>query len=592
MSTLQIDLYDVKNDRRLWVSLRDNLPIQDLIQKLVIDLELPQGEYELRKEETKKVLPLDSTLKKEGIQDEDLLRLQKKKKVPPVVPIPIIPPGKVSADSSVESPEEITGKTKPAKKAGEKEQFMPEKEKAPPKPPKGERLPPPPPRPHRPHPGPKGPHGFWHRPFPQPRFLRWIPMNFWFYFRPIIILVILLIMILCYLVGLCVCRKSTTVDIPDAIPMPNAMTDEQAMEESEITSYDEATFTFEDPNLYDAYSSGEALVEADEEVELYDYEGIFEAVSWLNVTLMVTSPENDPGTELVFIPIAMNESADPVRGYHSIYLKEVNSGEEYYGRVKSGSGTIEIYNYGPSKEGWTKINLKEISFYESNKGCAYYTAYIALNINEPPFDNLDLRKALLYGFDAESFFETSGYTNYQMAQSFIPPNILDMYSIPMSAMNTPYYDLTKAQSYLQAAESAGVLADKDILWIYYCGECTGMDWEAAEILNVYARTLGLYGESIEEEYETHFYTPMEGSERPLSLATLGHTNFYSFINYAIKNGSFTFPDEGLGQVRSLLEKYAHEEDLGQQQKYIKEIERLVVEEYAVVIPVYYFEFCN
>ena len=121
MATLQIDLYDVKNDRRLWVSLRDNLPIQDLIQKLVIDLELPQGVYELREEESKKILPLDSTLKKEGIQDEDLLRLQKKKKVPPVVPIPIIPPGKVSADSGAESPEEITGKTKPAKKVEEKE---------------------------------------------------------------------------------------------------------------------------------------------------------------------------------------------------------------------------------------------------------------------------------------------------------------------------------------------------------------------------------------------------------------------------------------------------------------------------------------
>jgi hypothetical protein len=101
MAILQIDLFDQTNNRRIWVSLRDNLPILDLIQKLVSDLELKQGEYELLDEDSGRKLSEEATLKEEGVEDEQLLRLRKKKKIPVIVPIPIIPPGKVSAETQV-----------------------------------------------------------------------------------------------------------------------------------------------------------------------------------------------------------------------------------------------------------------------------------------------------------------------------------------------------------------------------------------------------------------------------------------------------------------------------------------------------------
>ena len=205
MATLQIDLHDVVNNRRLWVSLRDNLPVRDLIQKLVSDLELPQGEYQLAHGESKKMLPLDATLKEQNIQNEQKLRIQKKKKGPAVVPIPIAQPSKVSADSK----ETTTDMETPADADVESKAGSESTRKLPPKGKSSEtRMPPPPPPPHHARPG--KPDGFWHRPLSQPRFLNWIPSSLWFYMRPMIIFTILLIMILCYLMGLCVCRNQKT----------------------------------------------------------------------------------------------------------------------------------------------------------------------------------------------------------------------------------------------------------------------------------------------------------------------------------------------------------------------------------------------
>ena len=213
MSTLQIDLIDRFNKRRIWVSLRDNLPVQDLIQKLVIDLELPQGVYELSVEETGKTLPLDSTLKKEGIADGSQLSLRKKRKGAAVIPVPIMTGGKDSADRSPENSGEKPA-DQPIEKPVDKAKGRTPKGTKPPKqqPPRGK----PAQEAFRPpvgsgdQPGKSGlTINFWHRPFPQPHFLRWIPVSLWFYIRPIIIIFILLVMITCYIVGLCVCRTKS-----------------------------------------------------------------------------------------------------------------------------------------------------------------------------------------------------------------------------------------------------------------------------------------------------------------------------------------------------------------------------------------------
>ena len=207
MSTLQIDLMDRFNKRRIWVSLRDNLPVQDLIQKLVIDLELPQGVYELTVEETGKTLPLDSTLKKEGIADGSQLSLRKKRKGAAVIPVPIMAGGKDSTgrspDSSGEKPAD-----QPVEKPVDKAKGRTPKGTKPPKqqPPKGkpaqEAFRPPVGKDHQ---APK--QNNWHRPLPQPPILKWIPVSLWFYVRPIILIFILLTMFICYFFGLCVCRN-------------------------------------------------------------------------------------------------------------------------------------------------------------------------------------------------------------------------------------------------------------------------------------------------------------------------------------------------------------------------------------------------
>ena len=214
MSTLQINLLDGINKRRLWVTLRDNLPVQDLIQKLVTDLELPQGEYELSEEESGKKIPLDWTLKKQGVQDKSNLRLQKKRKTPTVIPVPINPGGKISAESPPEGKSQDKKGKKPDKsRSAPPKAGKPAKEKSPDETGKPHRGKYPqeqyrPPADHGHQPGKSGStSNFWHRPFPQPLILKWIPVSLWFYVRPIILIFILLTMFLCYFFGLCVCRN-------------------------------------------------------------------------------------------------------------------------------------------------------------------------------------------------------------------------------------------------------------------------------------------------------------------------------------------------------------------------------------------------
>ncbi len=608
MSILQIDLHDVINKRRLWVTLRDNLPIQDLVQILVMDLELPQGEYELSEEESGQKLPLDSTLKKEGIQDGSQLRLKMEKKAPTVIPVPIISGGKVSAESPPEGQSQnLKGKKSDKSRSAPPKSETPAKEKSPEetgkprkrKYPQDQYRPPTGPahRPGKPDPT----VNFWHRPFHQPPFLRWIPVSLWFYVRPILILILILVMILCFIFGQCVCccqgTTATTAPSPGS-NSSNGQEDAGSMQkaaEEQPTNFEnlpeEIIFTYENNNLYEAYTSGNYSYDTEEVLDAPKFPDITETLTRDEIAVVRVAPVDDPNNEHELILIAINEAIDPVSGYSLFRVKDIESGVEYVGRVKEGTDTVEIYDDSRQENKWTQINLRELKLYEPTEGCWYFTAFLALNINTPPLDNLDLRRALLYSFDAQTILEASGIDTANIASTFIPTGTLQMENLDPNAINGRFYDPEIAQSYFQSAQNASALFNPDFLEIFYYESCEGMGSEAMLMIQNWSGDLGINGSAISEAYDFHFNTPIEGSGRMLSYTTYGHSNIYSFYRHAIESGSIMLPAEAETQLIDLLANYAYESDLQMKTMYVDEMEKLVLEEYAVAIPLYYFQSC-
>jgi hypothetical protein len=202
MASLQIDLFDKTNKHRIWVMLRDNLPIEDLIHKLIRDLELPQGEYILIDEEENVTLPEESTLAKEGVRDQHPLRIESKKKIVSFsIPIPIKKGGETYQAGDVRARKARPEEEPPAEKAPARDTACRPKAPTPDeettaleeKPAPGKKArpaparTPPPTRPLVPS---------WRRPIRRPPFLRRVSNQFWALVTPLNIILILIVLFL------------------------------------------------------------------------------------------------------------------------------------------------------------------------------------------------------------------------------------------------------------------------------------------------------------------------------------------------------------------------------------------------------------
>ena len=239
MASLQIDLFDKSNDRRIWVILRDNLPIKDLIHKLIQDLELPQEQYVLVNEENNLTLPEDSTLAKESIKDQHPLSLEPKSNVVPVpIPIPLKKDESGELQDSAPTDKGSSGKQQTKESSAKnKNAKMPEPGEAK-RAYRAEGIKPPPNRPIQPR---------FQRPFHRPAFLRRIPNNIWNFATPLNTFIILILIILVCFFSRCVNNNRKTpmpTDTPgkiaaDSIDSQAEQSEEQAISKEEPLAEEE-----------------------------------------------------------------------------------------------------------------------------------------------------------------------------------------------------------------------------------------------------------------------------------------------------------------------------------------------------------------
>jgi len=624
MAILQIDLYDQTNDRRLWVSLRDNLPILDLIQKLVGDLELKQGEYELLDEESGRGLSEELTLNEEGIEDEYLLRLRKKKKIPVIIPVPIPPASKVSAETKTPagaeaglparagaSGKEPYGKAaKPAisEEAGAQAPTPAAGGKpAPGAKPRGGKLPPPPPRrprpglprPGIPGPGFQGPGGFWHRPLRPPPFLRWLPGWIWVYFRPIILVTILMIMIICCLVGIWFCRITLIrVNCPTPLPpVSGGITNVPV--KKRIVSPQDAPYTFHNEDCYESLVSGQVEISETYPGEELNYSDLIYAFDEQEVVEIITVIEDEPETERRLVLVAFNERYVAGSSEHYAWLRDAVSGEDFLARVNL-EGNSLLINTGSSSgsEHWVNARAQEAVVYSpTGEVCWHYTSYLAFNTDIPPFNITELRQAMVHGFDSMAYyyelFEAS--EGIEPVDGLVPRAVMQQELSPAFTSYHAPFDLERARELFQYVKDQGWLLDypslDNFLYPAYCNACEGSDVEIDTVLRMWRENLNIGGSSLPTDPDTH-WQPIRGTDRQLVNLTYGHSNYYSFVYNAINEGWIILPSEGQTRVFDLLEQYANESDLTQKEALVQEIDYLILEEYASVLPLYYFSYCE
>ncbi len=624
MAILQIDLIDQTNDRRLWVSLRDNLPILDLIQKLVSDLELKQGEYQLLDEESGRALSEELTLNEEGIEDEHLLRLRKKKKIPVIIPVPIPPGSKVSAETKAPAGAEggpaaragapgqpPYGKAaKPAvseKVGAQAPKAAAEAKSAPAVGPRGGRLPPPPPRrprpglprPGMPGPGFQGPGGFWHQPLRPPPFLRWLPGWIWVYFRPIILVTILLVMIICCLVGIWFCRI-TLISVYCPTPLPPVSSDitiEPA--EEVIFSPMDAPYTFHNEDCYESLVSGQVEVSETYPGEELNYADLIYAFNEQEVVEIITVIEDEPATERRLVLVAFNEGYVPGSSEHYAWLRDAASGEDFLARINP-EGSSLLINRGSSSgsEHWVNAVAREAVTYRQTEGvCWYYTAYFAFNTDIPPFDKTEMRQALVYSFDSEEYYNElfSATEGVEPIDGLVPRAVMQQELSPTFSSSHAPYDLERAREKFDYVKDQGWLADFPSLDNFinptYCDACEGSDVETETAMRMWREGLDIGGTSVAVESAEHWQA-IRGSDRQMAYLTYGHSNYYTFVNNAIAEGWIMLPPEGQARVSDLLNQYANAADLAQKETLAQEIDYLILEEYAAVLPLYYYSYCE
>lgn len=602
MATLQIDLFDQSNHRRLWVPLRDNLPVHDLIHKLIIDLELPAGEYSLIDEQTNQVLPIDSTLKKEGIADEQTLRLQRKKKIPAVVPVPLSKPSKASANA---------GKATSAKVGGElPEDIIPESEPgygwgAEDKRSEGdrERLPKPPPvsRPQR-----QPSETFWNRPLRRPGCLGWVSIAVWRYTSPIALLTLSLTMICCFTFGLLVCfsgRQGFFINLfPRAAAPPPTITPiitpTPTATPVPMADCEDVVYTYENASVLADFQAGKQRSDPYPPSDTSDLREMVKHFSDMQgIVVFDLSREDQPDQKTKMVLVAVNGAEHPETGNLFACVSNPVDGKNHLAQIDLRSNTIKIVEKSETGEiiwSQTKINTIE-AYAPPEPRCWQYTYFAGFNIKKSPLENVELRRALVLAFDTEMYNRESYDSIENIAIGFLPNAIVVREGLLPENRIGVVYDPEEARRLLERVKTSGWLTDypnlDNFLYPTYCNACPGSNILARDAINIWRRTLGIGGTAKGEPEEEH-YMPIAGTDRQMYFVTLGSSNTFDFIDIAVSEGWIMLPDDGKAEVLDLLNQYAYEESPARRRAIINEIERLIIVEYAAILPFNFFEGCE
>ena len=218
---------------------------------------------------------------------------------------------------------------------------------------------------------------------------------------------------------------------------------------------------------------------------------------------------------------------------------------------------ISIADYDRAKEN------KDVTVYEGDTITLYQ---VWMNVSKPPFDNLNLRKAMAYAYNTDGFLALNKLMT--KTDSFVPRQADFYYSAP----NAISYDLEKARELLEA-EGYSTANPLKIELITYAGEKTRQAYEAYQLelkqigieMEITTMEFGAY---LDKMYKGEFEVISDDWSIPLFLMNYmamlysgshGDYNGTFFTDqrcdelYHIAAGSATDPQVGIDAAKELQE---------------------------------------
>ena len=206
-------------------------------------------------------------------------------------------------------------------------------------------------------------------------------------------------------------------------------------------------------------------------------------------------------------------------------------------------------------------------------------AYIGFNLSEPPFDDVNFRRALAYAIDKDTIATRVLADLVVPASGILPPDFPGF----NPAVQAPGFDPAKAQELLAQSKYAGG-APRIIVTIPGTGGSAGLDLQA--ILEMWEETLGLHVEL--QQVETATFWDDLNDNRLQAFAGLGWQADYpdpqDFLDILFHSKS-QLNQSGYSnpEVDRLLEAARVEQDWETRKALYNEAEQLIVDEVPWVL---------
>lgn len=220
---------------------------------------------------------------------------------------------------------------------------------------------------------------------------------------------------------------------------------------------------------------------------------------------------------------------------------------------------------------------------QASAGTYFYT----LNINEPPLNNTNLRKALAYAIDRQSLIDNVSQGGELPAMAFVPPTIFD-------DNTTGYFSdhaVDQAQQYLeQALQELGYKSAAEIptLTLSY-NTSEGHQKIAQAIQDMWINNLGVNVTLENIEWKVYIE---KLQARDYQVGRLGWlADFNDAVNFLEvlrdKDGGNNNTGWENAEYKQLLQQSATEKDAAKRRQLLKNAEQILMDEMPI-IPIYFY----
>jgi len=344
----------------------------------------------------------------------------------------------------------------------------------------------------------------------------------------------------------------------------------------DLFATDSTALTYQNPGSVETYQKGNYNLDSKEEIKDPTFNVLADALESGKVIILKNlsweGSQDFPDVDTEWVLTGENRiSTDD--GIYSLTVinksgYDVNIGIDQMGK-------IIIPGAGEADDSWYVEIYKPLE-----PICTYGTVYIAMNLDKPPYNDIEVRKSLAAITDRKAYMlDVQGNTE-GLSYSLIPQQLLGEYSYLGDNYTTSFTQSTQVD-----------LSSLGGVELSYCGSCEGSDVYAGGVTSVWGKNLGSQVRAKAISHE-QYQQPIKGQDLGMTFAAGSTNSWFDFAYQWVKEGWIMVPESEYDAYMRFVEATALESDPNRQAQMILEINRLLVEEYISVIPLYWTVYCE